>query len=213
MLARGDASQSRLRSQNGGQPHNVGRRCPLQLLRQSVAETFRRATPGGTQNFAIERGSPAVERDPEFGRNLPGMDVTVPLKSAVIAGVVFGLALADLGNADVLMSKSHNTWCEYQPGGAIRVQCTAADWTTQGGSARKTFVLKTTGKASLKTLVGDPGEGIPVPYNRWLYFRGGTARFNGSTRDLRCIWRKTGLTCRNRSDHGFKLRLGYHHSF
>src|SRR4051794_37869857 len=92
------------------------------------------------------------------------------VRRLITAGTVLALALPAAATADVLISKSRNTWCEYQPGGAIRVQCTAGDW--HDSNARKTFVLGSTGKAAVRRLTGDPGDGITVPYDRWIYFRG-----------------------------------------
>ena len=114
---------------------------------------------------------------------------------------------------DIISSPTGRTFCLYQPGArTISVQCSAADW--RRGNTRSLYELREHGSARVRTSQGDPGEGdVTAPYGKWLYFRGGTARLQGTKRNLRCIFRKTGLTCINADRHGFRVRIGLHERF
>lgn len=147
--------------------------------------------------------------DPKSARGLGASRRVLPVALASVAVLVAPSAAA----ADIIMSPTRKTWCEYFPGQRVQVTCSASDWLYPDYS-RGQFRLRTTGRAAIVRITGDPGEGtVRAKYDQWLYFRGGTARLEGSSRDLRCIWRRSGLRCVNRSDHGFNLRVGLHERF
>jgi hypothetical protein len=126
------------------------------------------------------------------------------------ATLAIGAAVA---NGDIISSPTGNTFCLYQPGArTVSVQCSASDW--RHGATRSLYELREHGTARVRTSQGDPGEGdVTARYGQWLYFRGGTARLQGTRRNLRCIFRRTGLTCINADRHGFRVRVGLHERF
>jgi hypothetical protein len=80
----------------------------------------------------------------------------------------------------------------------------------------KSYTLRLTGRTTVrKNLCGNaPADASKAPYNTWLYIYGGTPKLVGDKSMLRCIIRRSsGVTCRNRSKHGFTVRVGAGRTF
>lgn len=144
------------------------------------------------------------------------------MRRASAVGVVAAAALvwpvpaqANWESVEIIMSPSRNTWCDHlvdYDTGRNKVQCTAGDLASAKG--RRIYELGQRGRTRLFTQQGDPGDGdVTARYDQWLYFYGGTAKLQGGRDQLRCIFRRSGLSCANRSRHGFKLRIGYHRRY
>jgi hypothetical protein len=124
-------------------------------------------------------------------------------------------ATAAYESVEIIFSPSRNTWCDHLVDfdtSRNKVQCSASDLASSRG--RRVYELRERGRSRVFTQRGDPGEGdFTARYNQWLYFYGGTAKLVGGRNELRCIFRRTGLSCANRSRHGFILRVGLHRRF
>ncbi len=120
---------------------------------------------------------------------------------------------------DRFQSRSGNTYCTmYQriagDRASNKVECGARR--TGGEECVNGYALRSRGRTTVRrNLCGDPPADAPkAPYGTWLYMRGGTVKLDGDRKSLRCIFRRaTGVTCRNRSDHGFTVRIGMARTF
>jgi hypothetical protein len=146
----------------------------------------------------------------------------------LIAVVVLGAAVAVSAPAGVgaawepverFRSRSGNTYCTmYQriarDRASNKVECGAR----RVGRERcvNGYTLRSRGLTTVRrNLCGDPPADAPkVPYGTWLYMSGGTVKLEGGRNQLRCIIRRrSGVTCRNRSGHGFTVRVGRARTF
>ena len=140
----------------------------------------------------------------------------------VVAGVVLGVptaAPAAWEPVERFQSRSGNTYCTmYQRiarnRASNKVECGARR--TGGEECVNGYTLRSRGRTVVRrNLCGDPPADAPkAPYGTWLYMRGGTVKLDGDRKSLRCIFRRrSGVTCRNRSEHGFTVRVGRARTF
>jgi hypothetical protein len=116
-------------------------------------------------------------------------------------------------------SRSGNTYCTLyqritQNRASNKVECGARR--TGDEACVNGYTLRSRGRTTVRrNLCGDPPADAPrAPYDTWLYMRGGTVKLDGGRKQLRCIFRRrTGVTCRNRSEHGFTVRVGRARTF
>jgi hypothetical protein len=145
------------------------------------------------------------------------------LVAVVVAGIALGAPAAAAPAAwepvEQFQSRSGNTYCTmYQRitsnRASNKVECGARR--TGGEECVNGYTLRSRGRTAVRrNLCGDPPPDAPkAPYGTWLYMRGGTVKLDGDRKSLRCIFRRrTGVTCRNRSDHGFTVRVGAARTF
>jgi hypothetical protein len=146
----------------------------------------------------------------------------------VIAVIVLGAAAAVSAPAaagaawepvERFQSRSGNTFCTmYQriagDRASNKVECGARR--AGGEGCVNGYALRSRGRTTVRSnLCGDPPADAPkVPYGTWLYMSGGTVKLAGGRNQLRCIIRRrSGVTCRNRSGHGFTVRVGRARTF
>jgi hypothetical protein len=111
-------------------------------------------------------------------------------------------------------SRSGNTYCTmYQRiarnRASNKVECGARR--VGGEVCVNGYTLRSRGRTTVRRNLcgGPPADAARAPYGTWLYMRGGTVKLDGDRRTLRCIIRRrSGITCRNRSGHGFTVRIG-----
>jgi hypothetical protein len=108
----------------------------------------------------------------------------------VLAGSLAGAPAASA--ASFFQTPSGNIACQAAGG---RVMCGVLS--SRHGDSIPAYWVRRTGLAHRSEIVGDPATDVPVlRYGRSKHLlRGGVV----------CTSRKTGLTCRNRSGHGFFL--------
>jgi hypothetical protein len=90
---------------------------------------------------------------------------------------------------------SHNIVCEadQNPNGSHELHCVL--FSASGIRGQKTWSMKPTGRANVRNVVANIATEVPVlRYGRTWRWRG-----------IACTSRRAGLTCRNRSGHGFFL--------
>jgi hypothetical protein len=143
---------------------------------------------------------------------------------AVVVAAALTLALPAVSEAawdpvDYFQSKTRNTYCTmYQ-----RIANNRASNKIECGAQRvgmescvKSYTLRSTGRTMVRrNLCGNsPYEAPRVAYNTWLYIYGGTTKVQSDRSVVRCIFRRaSGVTCRNRSGHGFTVRVGKGRTF
>lgn len=140
----------------------------------------------------------------------------------VVAGVALAVpaaAPAAWEPVERFQSRSGNTYCTmYQRiarnRASNKIECGARR--TGGEGCVNGYTLRSRGRTVVRrNLCGDPPADAPkAPYATWLYISGGAVKLDGGRKQLRCIFRRaTGVTCRNRSDHGFTVRVGAARTF
>jgi hypothetical protein len=96
--------------------------------------------------------------------------------------------------------------------GGHRVECTMDESPTASGETTW-WRLDETGSVVRFRRTVFQGEAEEMSYGKTYYFYGGTAKLQGDDTVLRCTMRETGITCQNRTGHGFKLAAGVHDTF
>lgn len=93
-----------------------------------------------------------------------------------------------------------------------RVACTMDESPTASGETAW-WRLDETGPVVRFRLTVFQGEAEEMPYGTTYYFSGGASKLERDDSAVHCTMRKTGITCRNRDEHGFRLALGVHDTF
>jgi hypothetical protein len=137
------------------------------------------------------------------------------LLAAIIALLAAPVASANAGTSGAFKTPSRNVVCAYAYGYAgqkpvvecgiksgIKPAANPADCTDLGGDpANNMFVdLASTGRSTRPPCKGDPGP-LAMESRAKVLAYGRTWKHSG----LRCTCTKKGLTCRNKSKHGFFL--------
>jgi hypothetical protein len=117
--------------------------------------------------------------------------------------VVLGATHAAGARADVFFkTPSGNIVCQ-SVAALGELQCSVLS--SRRGSALPVYFVGRRGRSYVRTLHGNPAVDVPI-----LGY-GKTRRVLGGA--VLCTSRKRGLTCRNRSDHGYFLSRGERHRF
>ena len=92
--------------------------------------------------------------------------------------------------------------------GKYGVACTTNENATASGSTKWIVLSNGTARAKTKKSMIFQGEfDFTLKYGKTLYINGGSPKYVGTSRQLRCTMRKSGITCKNRR-HGFRLAVG-----
>ena len=117
------------------------------------------------------------------------------MKTLLLVSVAGLVASPSPASADVFFkTPSGNIACQ-QVDAKRRVEC--AVLSSREGASLRVYHLRRRGRAGTYTSTGNPATDVPVlRYGRRKRLLGGA---------VVCTSRKSGLTCRNRSGHGFSL--------
>jgi len=114
---------------------------------------------------------------------------------------------------EALRSPSGRIKCAVSRGSdGHRVECTMDENPTASGETTW-WRLDETGPAVRFRRTIFQGEADDMTYGETYYFYGGTAKLQGDDTTLQCAMRESGITCKNRDGHGFKLASGVHETF
>ena len=153
------------------------------------------------------------------------------LASVLLVGAVLLPSLAQAADPDfnaAFQSRSGHTGCEVRayPKGRVWVVCSQEGPTHPGDFNEDVPYMTLYKHGKARKQVGGLGNlewtAARVPYGKWLWpAKMNTASsdekrqkvparaFHGTRHQLRCIIRRSGLTCKNADQHGFTVALGH----
>jgi hypothetical protein len=117
------------------------------------------------------------------------------LVAAVVGALAFTAAAGATGMESGFQTPTHNIACEADttPLGGHVLHCVV--FSAGGSKGQKTWSMAATGRAHVAFVVANIATEVPVlRYGRTWSWRG-----------IQCTSRRAGLTCRNRSGHGWFL--------
>jgi hypothetical protein len=183
----------------------------------SLAQTYSMALvmPQRGRGTCLQRRHAAIRMD-RMRRLTSGR--TRACAAAAVVALAAWAAPAGAGTVGHFKTPSHNVVCEYAAGNQAFLVCSIksglkpapprTDCHGEGDYTDHIVELHPTGRALEPSCAGDPGPLVFEHSARVLSY-GSTWRNN----DFRCDSAVKGLTCRNRSGHGFFLSRAHSHRF